>query len=238
MLNSLRISGNVRKRIPVPFIGKGERGINMVEDVELKCGCREESNEEIPIEAVLGGMNTHYLFGALNLIKAYIDKDNEKAIETINLLAKTIQRGIKVLKKGKAYTLLSDELEYVGLYLELAQIHYGKVEYTIINNSENFLIPIFTIRHMAEEAFIRCLTVKPEYRKLRIYTFSDSTHDYIEIKDSGEMLLKEEIEQLVTKETELKRNEYLLYKKAGWRVEIESLPDEGNRVFLSHPRKK
>lgn len=209
----------------------------MEEDVELKRNY-EENEKEISLETVLGGINSHYLFDALHVIKGYIVIDEKKAMDTINLLAKTMRCGVRTLKEGKGYTAISDELEYVRLYLELAQMHYGKVEYTILNNSEDFPVPIFTIRHMVEDAFTRCLTVGPEFRKLRVYTFSDNTHDYIEIKDSGNLLSKEEIKQLMTLDSEGKRNEYLLYKRYGWRVEIKSLPNEGNRVFLSHLRKE
>lgn len=214
----------------------------MEEHVDLNRSCGEEqekTGEEtgiLSIESVLKGINLHYFFDALHVIKGYMVVDEKKAMDIINLLAKTVRRGVRMLKEGKAYTMISEELEYIRLYLELAQVHYGKAEYTVINNSEDFSIPIFTIRHMVEDAFARCLTVDPEFRKLRIYIFSDSTHNYIEIKDSGKMLLEEEITQIMEGGPEGRGREYLLYQELGWRVEVEGLPDEGNRVFLSCSR--
>lgn len=209
----------------------------MEEDVELKRNC-EKNVKGVSLETVLGGMRPHYLFDTLHGVKGCFGTDKKKAMDTIDLLAKTMRLGVQTLKKGKAYIAISDELEYVRLYLELVQKHYGKIEYTILNNSEDFSVPIFTVRHMVEDAFSRCLTAEPEFRKLRVYTFSDNTHDYIEIKDSGNPLSKEKIKQFMTPDSEGKSNEYLLYKNYGWRVEIKGLPDEGNRVFLSHPREE
>lgn len=208
----------------------------MEEDDGLDRGC-EEKAEEISLKTVLGGINSHYFFDALHVIKGYIAVDEKKAMDTINLLARTVRKGVRLLKEGKACIKISEELEYVRLYLELAQMHYGQVEYTILNHSEDFFVPIFTVRHLVEDAFTRCITAEPEFRNLRVYTFSDNTHDYIEIKDSGSLLSKEEIEQLMTLDSKAKGNAYLLYESCGWRVELKSLPDEGNRVFLSHPRK-
>lgn len=209
----------------------------MEEDALLK-RCIENNAEEISIETVLKGINLHYFFDTLHVIKGYIITDEKNAMDAINLLAKTIRKGVQILKEGRAYGRIREELEYIRLYLELAQMHYGRIEYMIWNNSEDFLIPLFTVRHMTEEAFARCLTAKPEFRKLRIYTFSDNTHDYIEIKDSGKMLLEEEIKQMMEESREGQENGYLLFKKLGWRIEIEGLPGEGNRVFLSCPRKE
>lgn len=216
----------------------------MEEDVDLKRLSKEitgkiaEEPENLSLESVLKGINLHYFFDALHIIKGYMVVDEKKAMDVINLLARTVRRGVRILKEGKAYTMISDELEYIRLYLELAQVHYGKAEYVILNNSKDFTVPIFTVRHMVEDAFCRCLTVDPEFRKLRIYLFSDSTHDYIEIKDSGKVLLEEEIEQLMEGGLEGQGSEYQFYRELGWRVEVEGLPDEGNRVFLSHPRKE
>lgn len=218
------------------LLEKFERGDIMEENVEAG-HWPEEVEEEVSIETVLREINTHYFFDTLHVIKAYIAADKEKALDTINLLAKTMRKGEKILKAGKAYAMISDELEYVRLYLELVQMHYGKIEYTILNNSEGFLVPIFTVRRLVEAAFTRCLTADPGVRKLRVYIFSDITHNYIEIKDSGRLLSKEEMKQLMTQNPEVKRNEYLLYKNSGWKVEINSFPDEGNCVFLSRPRK-
>lgn len=220
------------------FLGKYERGYIMIKDVELERDKLIEAVDEVSLETVLKGMNSHYFFDTLHAIKGCAVLDEKKTMDMINLLAKTVRQGVRILKDGKAYTTISRELEYVRLYLDIAQLHYGDMECEILNNSEDFSVPIFTLRHLAEEAFTRCMTVEPELRRLRVYTFSDSTHDYIEIKDSGKPLLEEDIRELMTRDPEKKRNEYFLYKKSGWRVEITNLLEEGNRVLLSRPRKK
>ncbi len=209
----------------------------MTRDVEINSN-ELDAVEEISLETVLEGINSHYIFDTLHAIKGCAVIDEQKTMDMINLLAKTFRQGVRMLKEGKSYTTISKELEYVRLYLDIAKLHYGDVECVILNESEDFFVPVFSLRHLTEEAFTRCLTEEPELRKLRIYTFSDNTHHYIEIKDSGIALSEEEIMGLMTPSPEKKRNDYLLYKKAGWRIEISSLLDEGNRVLLSRLRAK
>lgn len=205
------------------------------DDVSNEKPADEETG--ISMESVLKEINSHYLFDTLHAIKGYTMLDERKAMEMINLLAKAMRQGIGMLKEGKSCVCLSDELQYARLYLDIAKLHYGEMECEIIHNSDDFTVPIFAIRHLIEDAFTRCLAVKPQERKLRVYTFSDSTHDYIEIKDTGIPLSEDEIKNLMKYTPEAKRNAYLLCKSAGWRVEICGVKEEGNRVALSREKK-
>lgn len=195
-----------------------------------------KKENEISIEMILEGINSHYLFDTLHSVKGYNLIDAEKANELINLLAKAARQGLHILKEGNALIPISTELEYIERYLEIAKVHYGDVQCELFMDSEDFLVPAFALRHLCEDAFMRSMSTTEEIRKVRLYTFSDFTHEYIEIKDNGVALEQMEIEKMLRDHPDQKRDEFRLYRKAGWEIEIISLPNEGNQILISRRR--
>ncbi|MEQ9466690.1 MAG: histidine kinase [Ekhidna sp.] len=103
--------------------------------------------------ALKAQINPHFLFNALNNIRALILEDHMKARDMVSHLSELLRYSIQFNDNEKV--TVKDELEIVNKYLELESIHYEKrLHYEILTNEalNNCKIPPMLIQLMAENA--------------------------------------------------------------------------------------
>jgi two-component system, LytTR family, sensor kinase len=108
---------------------------------------------EMELKNLQSQLNPHFLFNALNSIRALVDFDPEKAREAITSLSIIMRKSLEL---GKIQLVpLSDEMTLVENYLELEQIRFEerlRVKYEIDPNLLYVKIPPFMIQTLAENA--------------------------------------------------------------------------------------
>ncbi|MBW8359066.1 MAG: tetratricopeptide repeat protein [Weeksellaceae bacterium] len=135
-------------------------------------------------------MNPHFIFNALNSIKAYIVKnDTQNSVYYLNKFSKIFRNILTGIHHKE--TNLKEELENVENYLSIENMRFGgAVQYAIkIDdelNAENIRIPSFLLQVFAENAVWHGLAPKGGEKKLEI-TISKLQENKIciEIKDNG-----------------------------------------------------
>ncbi len=103
--------------------------------------------------ALKAQINPHFLFNALNNIRALILEDHMKARDMVSHLSQLLRYSIQFNDNEKV--TIDEELEIVNKYLELESIHYeNRLHYEILTNSElgKCRIPPMLIQLMAENA--------------------------------------------------------------------------------------
>jgi two-component system, LytTR family, sensor kinase len=103
--------------------------------------------------ALKAQINPHFLFNALNNIRALILEDHMKARDMVSHLSELLRYSIQFNDNEKV--TIEDELEIVVKYLELETIHYEdrlKFEIQIQNELKKSKIPPMIIQLMAENA--------------------------------------------------------------------------------------
>lgn len=103
--------------------------------------------------ALKAQINPHFLFNALNNIRALILEDSMKARDMVSHLSELLRYSIQFNDNEKV--TISDELEIVNKYLELESIHYeNRLNYSIqCDNGYNACkIPPMLIQLMTENA--------------------------------------------------------------------------------------
>ncbi|MEQ8907539.1 histidine kinase [Ekhidna sp.] len=103
--------------------------------------------------ALKAQINPHFLFNALNNIRALILEDHMKARDMVSHLSELLRYSIQF--NNNEMVTVKEELEIVNKYLELESIHYeNRLHYEILSNDELGMckIPPMLIQLMAENA--------------------------------------------------------------------------------------
>ena len=98
-------------------------------------------------------MNPHFIFNALNSIRALVDEEPSKSKRAINHLS-NILRSTLVADKKKL-TSLGEELRTVKDYLAMESIRFEErlnTSFDIEEESENVLVPPLMIQTLVENA--------------------------------------------------------------------------------------
>ncbi|MEQ6169023.1 MULTISPECIES: histidine kinase [unclassified Ekhidna] len=103
--------------------------------------------------ALKAQINPHFLFNALNNIRALILEDHMKARDMVSHLSELLRYSIQFNDNEKV--TVEEELEIVNKYLELESVHYeSRLHYEVLSKKElnRCKIPPMLIQLMAENA--------------------------------------------------------------------------------------
>jgi two-component system, LytTR family, sensor kinase len=110
----------------------------------------EASVKEIELNNLKSQLNPHFIFNALNSIRALVDENPEKSKQAINQLSNILRNS---LSRDKGLTKFEDELKMVKDYLGLESIRFEerlKIEFDIAPASNDFLVPPLMIQTLVE----------------------------------------------------------------------------------------
>lgn len=170
----------------------GYFGINYVinyrkeEITELKL---EAANREVELNILKSQLNPHFLFNALNSIRALIDENPEKSREAITQLS-NILRNILSAQKSKEIHF-ADEINIVKDYLSLEKIRYEeRLEYSfdIDPKTFNFTIPPLMIQTLVENAIKHGISKLPKGGKIKIHSRLAYPMWFISIINTGKII--------------------------------------------------
>lgn len=80
-------------------------------------------------------LQPHFLFNSLNSISALVSSQPEQARNMIQQLSDFLRSSIK--KEEQQWTILSEELQNLQLYLDIEKVRFGHRLYTVIESEEN-----------------------------------------------------------------------------------------------------
>jgi two-component system, LytTR family, sensor kinase len=111
----------------------------------------EASVKEIELNNLKSQLNPHFIFNALNSIRALVDENPQKSKEAINLLSNILRSSLTSEKRG--LTHFEEELKMVKDYLGLESIRFEErlhTEFDIAIGSNEFLVPPLMIQTLVE----------------------------------------------------------------------------------------
>jgi LytS/YehU family sensor histidine kinase len=155
------------------------------EITELKL---EAANREVELNILKSQLNPHFLFNALNSIRALIDENPEKSREAITKLS-NILRNILSAQKNKEIHF-SDEISIVKDYLSLEKIRYEeRLDYSfdIDPKTYNFSIPPLMIQTLVENAIKHGIAKLPQGGSIRIHSRLAYPMWFISIINTGKL---------------------------------------------------
>ena len=149
----------------------------------------EASMIEIELNNLKSQLNPHFIFNALNSIRALVDENPSKSKQAINQLAKILRNSLASDKKG--LTKFDDELRIVKDYLGLESIRFEerlKTEFDIHPLSHSFLVPPLMIQTLVENGIKHGISRLTKGGIIQVKTYVDNDHLKIQIRNSGHLI--------------------------------------------------
>ncbi len=148
--------------------------------------------ETVAIEAELSNLksqlNPHFIFNALNSIRALVDEDPTKSKESITQLSHILRNSL--LTDRKKLILFSEELKTVKDYLALESIRYEErltTKYTIDKHSDKFMIPPLMLQTLVENGIKHGISNLKKGGEIHISTHVSDKHLLLKIRNTGQL---------------------------------------------------
>lgn len=150
----------------------------------------EASVKEIELSNLKSQLNPHFIFNALNSIRALVDENPAKAKQAINQLSSILRNSLVTEKRG--LTSFEEELKLVRDYLGLESIRFEerlKTEFDLDPESRDFLVPPLMIQTLVENGIKHGISKLTEGGVVQIKTKVDGDHLKIHIRNSGKFVV-------------------------------------------------
>ncbi|MBS1683081.1 MAG: histidine kinase [Bacteroidetes bacterium] len=146
----------------------------------------EAKVNEIELNTLKAQLNPHFIFNAMNSIRALIDEDPYKSKLAITQLSNILRNSLITGKKG--LTKFDDELKIVKDYLSLESIRFEerlKINYEIASGSSDFWVPPFMIQTLVENGIKHGISKLTEGGTISVKTIILNDELKIQISNSG-----------------------------------------------------
>ncbi len=138
------------------------------------------------LELLKTQLNPHFLFNALNSIKALVIINPEQSRDAIVKLSELLRF---TLQYGKERLIpIKDEITEVRKYLELEQLRFGKrliAEYSIDENSLSQTVPPAIVLTLAENAVKHGVTKEIEDSIIVVSSLIENNNLVVKVKNNG-----------------------------------------------------
>ncbi len=149
----------------------------------------EASMIEIELKNLKSQLNPHFIFNALNSIRALVDENPSKSKQAINQLSNILRNSLASDKKG--LTKFDDELKIVRDYLGLESIRFEerlKTEFLIDPGSSLFLVPPLMIQTLVENGIKHGISKLTAGGTVQVKTIVNKEKLHIQIRNSGQLV--------------------------------------------------
>jgi len=112
----------------------------------------EESTAEARYRTLQNQLNPHFLFNALNTLKAVIRRDSDQAGQLVQFLSTFFRKN---LKRPTEIVTLADEIEHVNAYLQIEKARFQanlQIQMAVPEGLAHHQLPAFTLQPIVENA--------------------------------------------------------------------------------------
>ena len=149
----------------------------------------EASMVQIELNNLKSQLNPHFIFNALNSIRALVDENPRKSKQAINQLSNILRNSLASDKKG--LTKFDDELKIVRDYLGLEHIRFEErlnAEFNIDPDSHRFFVPPLMIQTLVENGIKHGISKLTAGGKIQVETMVENDCLKIRIRNSGRLM--------------------------------------------------
>ena len=149
----------------------------------------EASIKEIELNNLKSQLNPHFIFNALNSIRALVDENPVKSKQAINQLSNILRNSLTTGKRG--LTKFDEELKVVKDYLGLESIRFEerlKTEFEIDPASCDFLVPPLMIQTLVENGIKHGISKLTAGGIIQMKTAVRNDRLTIQIRNSGQYI--------------------------------------------------
>lgn len=149
----------------------------------------EASMVQIELNNLKSQLNPHFIFNALNSIRALVDENPAKSKQAINQLSNILRNSLASDKKK--LTKFDDELKIVKDYLGLEHIRFEerlKTEFDIDPASHRFFVPPLMIQTLVENGIKHGISKLTAGGVIQMRTLVENDCLKIRIRNSGRLI--------------------------------------------------
>lgn len=131
-------------------------------------------------------LNPHFLFNALNSIRASVDEDAARSKKMITQLSEFLRYSL--LNENAKKISLHEEIEAVQNYLAIEKIRFEEkliVNFDVEKTAENFKVPCFLLNPLIENAVKHGLQTSPKPLRINIHAETSGKKLLLEVSNSG-----------------------------------------------------
>jgi two-component system, LytTR family, sensor kinase len=146
----------------------------------------EATVKEIELTNLKSQLNPHFIFNALNSIRALIDENPEKCKQAVNQLSTILRSSLATGKKG--LTPFEDELRIVKDYIGLEQIRFEErltASFDIDDESLDFLVPPLMVQTLVENGIKHGISKLTQGGSIQLKTTVQNDRLKIQVRNSG-----------------------------------------------------
>lgn len=144
--------------------------------------------QKAQLEMLRYQLNPHFLFNALNSIRASVDEDATRAKQMITQLSEFLRYSL--LHESAKKIPLRDEIEAVKNYLAIEKIRFEEklsVEFAVERAAEDFRVPCFLLNPLVENAVKHGLQTSPKLLEIKISAGIRGNKLFLEVANSGKL---------------------------------------------------
>lgn len=144
--------------------------------------------QKAQLEMLRYQMNPHFLFNALNSIRASVDEDANRAKQMITSLSEFLRYSL--LHESAKTIELREEIEAVKNYLAIEKIRFEEkleVDFAVEKAAEDFKVPCFLLNPLVENAVKHGLQTSTKPLKIKISAKVVDNKLILEVSNSGKL---------------------------------------------------
>jgi two-component system LytT family sensor kinase len=154
--------------------------------VEIEALIWEAAVKDFELKTLKSQLNPHFMFNALNSIRALIEEDPASAKGAVTKLSNILRYSLRIEKSETV--ALEDEMQTVIDYLDLEKIRFEeRLSYTakIDENAARIEIPPMMIQTLVENGIKHGISKRTDGGKISINSFVDDSQLHIQISNTG-----------------------------------------------------
>lgn len=179
----------------------------------------EASRNEIELNNLKAQLNPHFMFNAMNSIRALIDENPDQAKSAVTQLSTILRNGL--IMGRKKFVVLQEEINIVKDYLSLELVRYEErlqVEYDLAPECMSCNIPPLMLQTIVENGIKHGISKLPKGGLLKIGAYADGEYVFIKVTNSGTFELNGKSETGIGLRNTEKRLEILFGDKATFKI--------------------
>ncbi len=144
--------------------------------------------QKAQLEMLRYQLNPHFLFNALNSIRASVNEDGNRARQMITQLSEFLRHSLTGVEDKEIS--LREELEAARNYLAIEKIRFEEnleIEYEVEEKAEEFLVPCFLLNPLIENAVKHGLQASPNPLKIKISAKLEGESLRLEVANTGSL---------------------------------------------------
>jgi LytS/YehU family sensor histidine kinase len=164
-------------------------------NIKLDSMRMESLVKELQLKTIKSHINPHFIFNALNSIRALVDENPERARTAITELSNILRSSMQAEKTET--TSLEKELSIVKDYLELEQIRFEdrlKVEYQIEDDTLDQQVPPMMLQTLAENAIKHGISKQVDGGSIKVTSEFINNHHELIVENTGYLKSEKDME--------------------------------------------